>query len=400
MEESTRAPSESAPEVRAQLRSEGGSQERSMLNGPSLENPAIAAQRKGPVAAHAPSETRAVERLRGRLERATVDRTASARRVVLEASTELVRWLEERPVVWNGERAASDLEAGLAPLLHAHGWRGCVATWIDSLRCAFREAERREGHPLRDLLIEECGLWVWSAGNEAQASSFAGSTSSVLEQPWGGEPFAPGRRLASLLPQQEAALELLQRDSCLLVPSYSEGVLQALRAAREAGLDPEVLVGEGGADGSGKWLARELASAGCRVRLFYDAVLSDRLPWADRVWLGTESVGVDGFSARRGASRLVRLAREEGVPVDVFSSADDLIPGGELSLPHWCEDETWLLWEDPAQGVHLDSQLFEIVPADPRTTFLTESGQEDFAALHLRALRTRAQSPLIGSLED
>ena len=321
------------------------------------------------------------------------DRTACTRQVVVEASRAFVRWLDGAPRPWPWPRAAVEIEGGLAALLEAHAWRGSVARWVDVLRAAFRATP--DGVDLADALREEIGLFVWAADGLERAVGGSASGSAGEPGDWDGRPFSRGSRLADPDAVAREALARLDRGSVLLVPAYDDLVARALEAAQGAGLEPSVIVGEGGADGSGKWLARRLARAGVRTTLVYDAALPDKLAWADRVWSGTEAIGAGACIARLGCRRLFELAREEGVPVDVFATVDDLVPGGELVLPSWCERDSWLLWEDGAQGVELESQLFERVSTDAVEPFLTDLGAESAAALALRGMRTEAQGSLL-----
>ena len=299
-----------------------------------------------------------------------MDRASPARRIVQETSGILREWLLELP----RERRldGQDLEAELAPWVEAQAWRGPCALWLDSMRLAFAAGE--DGTPdatARDPLILEAN--AWSEGN--------------LEEPEGN------RRLPSRSLLAARAAAELERGEVLLLTSWSETVALALESAWRFGKRPHVLIGEGLPDLDGRRMARRVARAGIPVTMAYDAALLGLVPRADRLWLSTEAIGAGTFLARRGTRSLLEECARRDVPARILATSDKLVPGGELRLPAWCESDTWLLWEDPPEGVRLESQCFESVPLDLAGVFSTEVGLETASALHLRALRVEAAPP-------
>jgi translation initiation factor 2B subunit (eIF-2B alpha/beta/delta family) len=135
-------------------------------------------------------------------------------------------------------------------------------------------------------------------------------------------------------------------------------------------------------------MARRLAATGAKLRCVYDAALAGAVGRADRVWLGTEGIGADSFSARVGSRAMLEEARRLEVPTCLLATSDKLLPAGELRLPAWADHETWLLWEDAPDGVRLDSQPWEAVPLSLVDVVATEHGPERAADLALRCLRT------------
>ena len=316
------------------------------------------------------------EGLRSALNESTRDRTSAPRDVVLEAAGVLHEWLTDRDEEFGSAVDARALEQGLADWIQAHGWRGACARFVDSIRRTWHWSHTQEDLDPRTALLEELGLWTWT-------------TPELLGAPfWDGTPLGAGPRLAFEDEVQRATRDRLGRGHVVCVHGYSERVATALETAQRAGLEPEALVSEGGADGSGRRLARRLAKAGVRVSLCYDAALSDAAPRADRIWLGTEAIGANGFLGRVGTRRLLEEAARHEVPVELIAAGDDLVPGGQLELPAWCEDEPWLLWEYAPRGVQLETQLYERVSLDEVTVCLTEAGEETPTQFHLRALRT------------
>lgn len=304
------------------------------------------------------------------------DRASSALELVREASEALLDWLAEE----EGAEAAWDelaglLEAELVAFDESQGWRGPVAHWLATLRRLL--ALGRAGSfdaPAREVLAEELGLWLDGEG--------AGSG------PWDGAPLAPGRRSPDRARCAETAAAAVERGEVILTHGWSDTVALALEEVHARGLDPEIVLAEGGADLAGRRMARRLVSRGAKVRVVYDAALVDAVVRADRVWLGTEAIGAEALLARVGTRAMLAEARRLEVPSTVVATSDKLLPGGELRLPAWCERAAWLLWERAPEGVRVDSQMFERVPLDLPDRFATEHGSCGPADVSLLALRT------------
>lgn len=316
-----------------------------------------------------------------RLEIATTDRVSSARELVQEAARATHEILRDQEAATTPQGLGAELEAGLDAWAEAHGYRGACARFLDGIRRAYWYGRQTDSEQLSELLQEELGLWTWSTPHLLGAKA------------WNGEPLAPGARTACLTEQAANAAALLGQDHVVCVPGGSLAVLDALELAREQGKRPRALVCEGGPDGSGRRLASRLAEAGIPVTFTYDHALPDQVHAADRIWLGTEAVGAAAFLARKGTERVLHEARAEGVPVEVLATADDLLPGGNLELPTWCQSEPWLLWDYAPEGITLETQLYEKVDFEWIDAFLTDAGLERPTAFHMRALRTETSLP-------
>jgi translation initiation factor 2B subunit (eIF-2B alpha/beta/delta family) len=240
-------------------------------------------------------------------------------------------------------------------------------------------AQARAAHaPEREALLEECALWCDDRSGEETDSA------------WDGTPLGIGVRLpdrARVAAPFLAGPGALERGEVFVVHGWSETVARALEAAQRAGLAPEAIVSEGGADLGGRRLARRLVAAGVAVRFIYDAALFDAVRRADRVWIGTDAIGARTFVARLGTRMLLQEARRADVRVTVLATSDKLVPGGDLVLPRWGEDEPWLLWERPPMGVTITSEAYEAVPLELADEFATEFGLVGAAELAVRALR-------------
>ena len=302
--------------------------------------------------------------------------------LVREAATELHAWLRDSRELADSRELGQLIETGLAPWAKAHAYRGACARFLDGVRRAYWFGiETSEPAPF-ELLQEELGLWTWTT-----AQLLGGTT-------WNGEPLAAGPRVCLDSDVAQHAAALLGTDHVVCVHGGSDLVADALEFAHEEGKsDPTRTSPKAAPTARGRRMASRLAEAGIAVTLCYDHALPDYVEHADRVWLGSETIGAEAALARVGTTRLLEQAREHEIPIEVLATADDLVPGGELELPTWCLDEPWLLWEYAPEGVRLETQLYEKVPFDLIDAFLTDAGRERPAQLHMRALRTTKSRP-------
>lgn len=308
------------------------------------------------------------------------DRLLDAQSLVRAASAEVYVWLLARPQDWSRERAWRELGRLLQPLSAAHGWRGAVALWLGTLERLCTQGTGARGQesegPARELATE-VGLWLGGMdemrpGHEA----------------WNGLPGSPGERLPDPALCGAGPVNQLGKGEIVAVHGDSPAVAAALLAAATAGLRPTAYVSEGGPELGGRRLAQELSEGGVRVHFHYDGGLVARLGHVDRVWLGTEAVGAQAFVGLIGTRNLLREARRLEVPITLLTTSDALVPGGELQLPPWGEQNPWLLWESAPAGVEVQGQPYEAVPLALIGQVADEHGMGRPAELALRALRT------------
>ncbi len=307
-----------------------------------------------------------------------LERNAGADDVVRRVARAAHLWLAAEPQRTGAGEQLAVLERELGGIWAAHAWRGPVAGLRAALAAASRAAAELRADE-REVLLEECALWCDDRSAEES------------EDTWSGVPLAPGVRLpdrARVAAPFLAGPDALERGEVIVVHGWSDTVARTLEALQRAGFAPEAIVSEGGADLGGRRLARRLVAAGINVRFVFDGALYDAVRRADRVWLGTDAIGAQGFLARLGTRVLLQEARRNEVRSAVLATSDKLVPGGHLELPRWCEDEPWLLWERPPSGVTVVSQAYEAVPLDLVDVFASEFGLVDAAELAVRALRT------------
>ncbi|MCP3916697.1 MAG: hypothetical protein GY711_14170 [bacterium] len=318
--------------------------------------------------------------LRDRLSELALDRTSSSRELVLETCAVLRAWVHEQPLGWSWGEAVRELEEGLEVWAEGQGWRGTAARLLATLGAA----RRLDRHGPREVLSEELGLWLHG---EADARD------------WSGRPLDAGRRIPDRRPTAELAVRRggitrgLARGETILVLGVSETVVLALEYARDEGLDPHVLTGQGGPCADGLRLARRLRAAGVAVTVGWDAGLVSQIDEADRIWLGTEATDGRRFLALVGTESLLRRAREVGVPAELLVETDQHLPAGvPLRAPAWCERDAWLLWDGAPAGVELRTQAFAAVPLELVHTVGAEGPSTTGAAIPAPDRRTSIQA--------
>ena len=323
--------------------------------------------------------------LQERLTALAADRVSSASALACETAAHVLQWVFERPLEWSWTEARRDLDAGLAAWADDQAWRGPCARLLDSLRRAREFAE--QGLTPREVYAEELGYWT--------ASDEAG------EAIWSGAPLAPGRRLLDPLAVREHALagrgsfELARRERILVVPP-AHWIQHALEAAWREGLEPRVVLGEGGPHREGLRLARGLAEAGLDVSVAYDAALVRQVDRVDRVWIGTEATDGRAFLAPAGTEAVLVRARALEIPVELFAARTERLPASQpLTEPCWGQRDQWMLWEHAPAGVEVLCQAHELVSLDLIGQVVSESGRHAPGRLPEVLAGTAIRSPRI-----
>lgn len=306
-----------------------------------------------------------------RLSAVAQDEAADAQEVVRETAELIRRWVKDRPHTWDKDPrgAGEELEAGLVEWLTRQAWRGPCANFIQSLRVAFAAAGKDE--QLRAELVAELSAWA------SEDPDYDGP----LPSPKGLTPHV---------------LHTLQRGEEILIHGRSEAIIEAVTRAQQAGLFPRVTLALSAWDQAGKRTARQLSSQGVAVRLVWDAALIACVAGADHVWLATEGIGPGAFISRIGANSLVAEANRLEIPVSVLCTSDAVLPGADMALPSWGEEEKWLLWSQGPEGVELEAQPYQIIDARGVNRWITEEGLRDLGDLCVRHQQS-GTAPLCGS---
>ncbi len=318
--------------------------------------------------------------LSGRLAELVRDESRSGESLVHEAAQAIFGWALEHDASWDAAQAGAEFEQGVEALEERHGWRGQMAIFLDSLRLAWRRSAEGQNCLPRSALSEEAGFWIWSQRDDLESwPDFAVA--------WDGAALAPGRRMPARAELARAAAAELEAGETILVHGFCEGIARALEQALRDGKRPHVLCGEGLPLLEGRRLARRLSALELPLELCYDAVLAERVPEADRIWIASEAIGARALLAHVGARRLAREALEHEVPLQVVATSDALLPGGALAAPRWMSEDRSLLWVEAPRTVELSTAFLEELPLEDVPEFLTEKGRESAEQLCLRALR-------------
>ncbi|MEM8710177.1 MAG: hypothetical protein AAGG01_04440 [Planctomycetota bacterium] len=272
--------------------------------------------------------------------------------IVQKVAREAAAWLRDERCRDAGVAGAL-LDLELAAVREAHAWRAPVARFFASLARVATRTPVDGGPALREALGDECAAWSEAPSDRLPDRSRCAA--SLLD----ADPLQPATGLES--------------GEMILIHGWSETVARAVELACARGIKPHLIVSEGGPDLGGRRLARRLVASGLSVDFIYDAALVDACRRVDRIWLGTEAIGVDGLVARVGTHGLLSHARELGVPAVVIATGDKLLEDGVATeLPTWAAEEPWHLWEGAPEGVRVDSQSFERVPLELPSLFALE----------------------------
>lgn len=306
-----------------------------------------------------------------RLSAVAEDQAADAQEVVRECATLLRRWVKERSYSWsrNPAAAGAELEAGLGQWIERQAWRGSCANFVQGLRTAFMGLDAET--ELRAHLIEELSGW----------------TTTGLE--FGGP--LPDPQLVS-----PHAMRHLDRGEEVLIHGRSKVLLETLARAHQAGLSPRVTVAVNASDQGGKLIARQLSSQGVAVRLVWDSALIACVANADQIWLAAEGIGPAAFIGALGGASILSEARRLEIPTTVLCTTDTCLPGGDMQLPAWGDEEQWQLWSQGPEGVTLEAQPFEFIDASGVTHWITDEGHTTLGDLCVRHQRA-GDAPMCGS---
>ncbi|MGQ0736076.1 MAG: hypothetical protein ACT4QD_20790 [Acidobacteriota bacterium] len=164
--------------------------------------------------------------------------------------------------------------------------------------------------------------------------------------------------------------------------SFSASVASALtEVGRRRVL--EVICGEGRPRLEGRRMASTLADSGIRVHLCTDAALAAHLSPSAAVVVGADALAPSFWINKVGTLGLASVAYVRGAPVYVVTSRNKAVatalveqergPGalGARPGPLGGLDE---VWDAPSPGVEVANPVFEAIPSDLATQFLTDIG--------------------------
>jgi translation initiation factor 2B subunit (eIF-2B alpha/beta/delta family) len=166
-----------------------------------------------------------------------------------------------------------------------------------------------------------------------------------------------------------------ERAPLVLTISYSSSVVGVLRElATRTTL--RVVGGEGRPRLEGRRLVSELAAKGIEATLVVDAALTAVLSEAACVVMGADAVFGDRWINKVGSFGLAAAAALRGVPVYVITARDKFVPAALAPsvAPDSRSQDDDEVWPDRSPDVRIRNVVFETVPAELATLFLTEAG--------------------------
>lgn len=200
--------------------------------------------------------------------------------------------------------------------------------------------------------------------------------SAVLAQPSEAAHICE-RFLAQLATSARAAAErgaaLVQAHDVVATHSRSSTVLAALRRAAAAGKRFTVLLTESRPMMEGVTLARELAAAGIRVRLFPDAAVGGLVSEARLLLVGADAVTRQGVVNKIGTWPLALAARELARPFYALATSEKFVPPDYELPPEPLRDPAEILPDAP-RAIEVVNRYFETTPLDLFQGLVTEDG--------------------------
>jgi ribose 1,5-bisphosphate isomerase len=154
------------------------------------------------------------------------------------------------------------------------------------------------------------------------------------------------------------AVSTLPEDGYVLTHSYSNTVRRALELALMGRRKLTAYVTESSPGLEGRQLAKDLIGLGVPVRLVADSAVDSVIPDVDLVVVGADSVLADGSVVNKiGTSKISKLARERGIPLDVV-----------------CESAKFSTMDFLGEPVHIEEMLFDRTPSEHVSNIVTETG--------------------------
>lgn len=277
-----------------------------------------------------------------------LDTGTPASELVRQTARKAQEWVFDRDLAWTSKEAAPALEAALGLLESRHGWRGAMATWVDQVRASFHHArENADSGSLRGYLAEELGAWMDTSLESrplrrGQGLGFSGARTIPA---------------AAIAPHVVGAMT---EGETVLVLGWTPELVECCRFAHRAGVSPELLVPVGHPGLIGRGMARDAARFGLRVRVILDAGLWDAAQAADRVWVGTESIGTERVITPAGVMGLAELCANQEIPLELLATTDAVHPSGAGVAAPTCDADR--VWGERPAGVTVEAVQNESVP--------------------------------------
>ena len=181
-------------------------------------------------------------------------------------------------------------------------------------------------------------------------------------------------RMRAAAPRVAAhAARLICDGSVVMTHSYSSTVLDALRAAHEAGTKFRVICTESRPLCEGAALATSLGREGIPTTLIIDAAIASFLPHAGLVLVGADAISTRGLVNKTGTALLALAASKFGVPMYALASSEKFFPLDYEPPPQALRDPGEIL-DPPEPNVEAVNYYFDLTPLDSLAGIVTEGG--------------------------
>lgn len=178
----------------------------------------------------------------------------------------------------------------------------------------------------------------------------------------------------------EGALPLIEDNATLITLSISTTVQYALMHAQRAGRRFNVICAESRPACEGRQMAQALSASGIAVQLVVDAAAVAKVPQAQLVLVGADSLSPRGLVNKVGTFALASVAHGANVPFYTLCGSSKLLPTGfhTPKQPDWPLSE---VWETPAPQLLLENHYFDTTPLEYINGIVTERGTLPAAAI-------------------
>jgi translation initiation factor 2B subunit (eIF-2B alpha/beta/delta family) len=170
--------------------------------------------------------------------------------------------------------------------------------------------------------------------------------------------------------------ELIQKEYTVLTHSYSSSVAASLELAHDEGKRFQVIVTESRPVLEGRELAARLASKGLSVKLMVDSAAFRYLPRAQMVFVGADSLAVQGMINKAGTWGLALAAKEMAVPFYVLASSEKVLPA---QFPFALREESrdpMEVWDNALAGLEVINVYYDLTPLELVTAVVGEEGRK------------------------
>lgn len=171
----------------------------------------------------------------------------------------------------------------------------------------------------------------------------------------------------------DTALKLLNDDITIVTHSYSSILLNTLVYAKKSGLNINIICTESRPMNEGVKLASLLGKKGLEVKLVVDSCIYSFLQDSDIVFVGADSISINGIINKIGTSGLAIAAKQYKKKFYVLCSLDKILPK-EYPLVYKYKKNPGEIISAPIKNVEAVNYYFDLTPLEFISGFITEKG--------------------------